>query len=770
MSLFGPIKKVKIVSKINHVVTGESFDNLFQNLNHLSFEEKQNLERSSLSILKNLVAPFYKVANKENNTGLVIGKIQSGKTLSFTTVISLLRDNGYKIVIVVSGRTKLLLGQTIDRLKKDLVKKDRYISILTNAEDKDKKDDSIRQIQRILRKKHGQKTKTIIIPILKNQVRLRNLSNLFNQEEIKLLLKRNSVIIIDDEADQASLNTNARRNKRFGLDDESAIFASIKNLRYVLPNHSYIQYTATPQAPLLIDTTTLLSPEWHVMLTPGLNYTGGNTFFKEFDDLVEIIPTEGTYPPDLNNLTSAPKSLQTTIIEFLILSALMSGDIDGMIKYNDRGTMLVHPTWKVNSDENAVAIETFFDWTQNIVDSLERDLERNDYDAFKKVFSQIKTRFQRNDFLKNFPDFSVVMETILDWVIDDLKIHQVTGGKLKEGEEFPWDNNRYHILIGGQLLDRGFTVENLIVTYMPRDTVGNNQADTIEQRCRFYGYRRKYIQFCRVYVTRGLKEDYLDYNNHEIELHKYLSNHTLNEFMAEGSKMMMSQNLIPTNMARISNTIISNHLRGFQHFNPQPPFLKENDELISKFKRNISHHYINELEPYKIKHRSENLRHKVYKVPVEKIIDLLLEFEINNKFESLKKATILRYIEYLKEDYESCWVIEVAYNRAVPRARTVKYNEKPKAGKNQFSISTLDAGDTDFKDGEVYFGDRKLLIQTDPKNQSSNKFGYQGELILQIHKIKVKNKTGPSEIIGKEFYSLAFVFSDELKNRYISKV
>jgi hypothetical protein len=770
MSIFGPLKRVNIVSKVNDIITGESFDKLFNKLNHLSDKERSELKDSSINILKNSVNSYFHNNNKENNTGLVIGKIQSGKTLSFTSVISLARDNGYKIVVVISGRTNLLLEQTIKRLKKDLVKDDKYISLITNAEVDFKKEDSIRDIQRFLKKKNSSKIKTLIIPILKHQGRLRGLKNLFTNIDIQLLLKKNSVLIIDDEADQASLNTRSRNNERFGLNDESAIFSSIKNLRYVLPNHTYIQYTATPQAPLLIDTATLLSPDWHVLLTPGNNYTGGSTFFKESNDIVDIIPQEGQYPPNINHLTSAPESLVNSLKEFLILSALMGGDIERFEEINDRATMLVHPTWRVNSDDENIGIERFFDWIQNIIEMLEKDLENNDLEVFHKDFINVEKRLKKNGWKGVFPKFEIVTEAVLDWVLDDLKIHQVTGGKLEKGEEFPWDNNRYHILVGGQLLDRGFTVENLIMTYMPRDTVGNNQADTIEQRCRFYGYRRKYVDYCRVYITRGLKQDYIDYNNHEYELHKYLSNHTLEEFINEGSKMMMSKNLIPTNMSRISKTIISNHLKGFQHFNPQPPYLIENNQTIIDFIYNIRDSYVDDLKPRIIEHQGvNNVIHKVSKVPVSKIIDLLLDFQINNKFEIMKRASMLRYIDFLKKDFKYCWVIEVAYKRNEPRERTVKFRENPKAAGNQYQIPTLGAGDTKFKDGSTYFADRKLLVETDKTNESSVNFGYNNELILQIHKIKASSKSEEEYIKGEVFYSLALSFSEALETRYISR-
>ena len=109
---------IKNLSK-NNVVIGESSDFFFSNLDYLSVEEKSNLLDSSIKIIEKSVPPNFSHENKINNTGIIIGKIQSGKTLSFTSVIALAQDNDYTIVVVISGRTNLLLKQTKDRLKHD---------------------------------------------------------------------------------------------------------------------------------------------------------------------------------------------------------------------------------------------------------------------------------------------------------------------------------------------------------------------------------------------------------------------------------------------------------------------------------------------------------------------------------------------------------------------------------------------------------------------------------------------------------------------------
>ena len=135
------------------------------------------------------------------------------------------------------------------------------------------------KLHRKLKRSRGE-NKLYVIPVLKNQIHLRKIVGHLKDFKLKNHLKNNTVLIFDDEADQASLNTYARSNTKKNKDDESAIFNSIKNLRESIPNHTYLQYTATPQANLLIDTMSLLSPDWHVILKPGDKYTGGNEFLK----------------------------------------------------------------------------------------------------------------------------------------------------------------------------------------------------------------------------------------------------------------------------------------------------------------------------------------------------------------------------------------------------------------------------------------------------------------------------------------------------------
>ena len=782
-SCFGPTMKVRIDTSIdkNKIIRGDS-TNIFENglEGKLDKEEKDNLIRSSISILSNCVAPNFSKSTKKNNTGLVLGKIQSGKTLSFTSLTALARDNGYRLIIIISGRTNLLLQQTVDRLREDLVKKDKKrFNIILNADNK--------KYKKIFKKLDSKKEKLVIMPVLKHQDRISDLKDLFSEPRINNLITKKSVLIIDDEADQASLNTQARNNERFGLNNESAIYASVKNLRYNLPNHSYIQYTATPQGPLLIDSLSLLSPDWHVVLTPGKKYTGGNAFFDGNYQIVENIKSEGNYPPDLNDLESPPNSLRLAIIEFLILSALMDSFKDKK-KCHEQASMLIHPTHLVNEKEATKdeltfirkGIKNFYDWTVNILETAENELIREENDEFLSEYNKIKKRLENKNIFKNFPLFEDVIDIIKEEILDDYEVYQVTGGMLEKGEEFPWDHSSYNILVGGQLLDRGFTVENLIMTYMPRDTKGKNQSDTIQQRCRFYGYRKDYLPFCRVYLTNGLIYDYHSYNEFENEIHDYLSKHSLEDFYKNGSAMLMGNTMNPTNISRISEKIISHHLTKTQYFEAQFPFISENNTLITNFINKIKKEYTQEILMPKIKtHQKENVRHRVTKILPEQIIELLLKYQINNKHETLKKRNILRYIhDLVSNSNKECWVIEIAYEKTDPRERTIKKVISPKNARNQYELSALFAGDTDFRTDKkseiktknnIYFGDRDLLVNTN--ELSSKTFNYKEELIIQIHKIKAGQKTKSDvEFQNEIFYTLGFYFPEQWAKTYISKI
>ncbi len=272
---------------------------------------------------------------------MVVGYVQSGKTLSFTTVAALARDNGYAIVILIAGTSDLLLQQSRERLTDDL----RLAA--GNAYERwqhlpsPKGQPGVEQLTADLEqwsKASPSNRPTILVTVMKRYQQL---------EQLALVLEKISehgdpssfpTLIIDDEADQASPNVQRAADK------ESTTYSQIRRIRHALPRHTFLQYTATPQAPLLISLTDKLSPDWVSLLEPGQGYTGGTYFFKEHhNDFVRLIPDEDVAAFKEKG-HETPKSLQQAFAAFLV--GVAHGSLQSP-KAPTQRSMLVHPSQQV---------------------------------------------------------------------------------------------------------------------------------------------------------------------------------------------------------------------------------------------------------------------------------------------------------------------------------------------------------------------------------------------------------------------------------------
>lgn len=146
------------------------------------------------------------------------------------------------------------------------------------------------------------------------------------------------MLVIDDEADQAGLNTRTGQGAA-----QSTTYQRLVTLRQNLPHHAYLQYTATPQAPLLINIIDVLSPRFAELLTPGGDYVGGETFFEESSNLVCVIPA-AEIPSRSNVLQNVPPSFLVALrLFFLGVAAGFALGHDQQRGRRNR-SMLVHPS------------------------------------------------------------------------------------------------------------------------------------------------------------------------------------------------------------------------------------------------------------------------------------------------------------------------------------------------------------------------------------------------------------------------------------------
>lgn len=445
--------------------------------------------------------------NTRQETGLVVGYVQSGKTMSFETVVALARDNGFELVVVVAGTSNPLLEQSTGRLLRDLRLEDagrarRWVHF-QNPENDDTTVQALRDILDDWRDPGtpAEYRSTVLVTVLKHHKRLSNLTTLLRTVGMNGV----PALVIDDEADQASLNTEVAQG------EESTTYTRLMALRDALPLHTYLQYTATPQAPLLVSIVDSLSPKFIEVLTPGDAYVGGHDFFIQHPSLVRQIPTREV-PTNNNPLLEPPDTLLEALRIFMIGVAV------GLNQGGDVGnrSMLVHPSQRTAQHQE------YYNWMRDVFDEWKRILNLSDTDPDKQeLLEEMRSAYAdlERTVDAELPPFEALAPT-LRFAFRRTRIMQVNalGGRTPPVE---WRSAYGWILVGGQAMDRGFTVEGLTVTYMPRG-VGVGNADTVQQRARFFGYKRSYLGFCRVYLEDGTHRAFRRYVEHEEDMRRQL--------------------------------------------------------------------------------------------------------------------------------------------------------------------------------------------------------------------------------------------------------
>ena len=698
------IKIIKQETPNFKIEQGQRTADLLNRFTKLELEEKEILLYETTTILSQCVNP---IENIGSTTGITIGYVQSGKTMSFTTLTALAIDNGFRIIIYFAGIKNKLLEQTTKRLKKDLLTEEENSRHFKVYQSPSVAEDIHTKIQQALKLNHKP---AILITVLKHYKHIRELTNIFKKADLKNALGNNGVLIIDDEADQASLNTFARKNSKsedWENDEYSSTYASILDLRASLPNHSYIQYTATPQAPLLINIMDLLSPKFHVVLTPGKSYTGGKTFFEENTDLIFTIPDLEVYHHKHNQLAECPQSLIDALQLFLMGVAIT-------VNIQKKETFL---SMMIHADREQDASKTFYNWVKRLIGIWSEILSLPDSDPSK---IELKEEFHKNygeaiRRIENPPNYDVVIKEVLQVILDtniELVISKNTNGKQKKNNEINWANYSSHILVGAEMLNRGYTVEGLAVSYMPRYSIGKSNADTIQQRCRFFGYKLNYLDSCRVFLPTDSILEYREYVEHEEIMRTMLKNNTLERVE---QLLILKSTMNPTRNNILSAELVKHKLNGWRQMNALQ-HIDENIEFVSQFiKSNKFTNFTN--------YGTADRNHRYVKLNLEKVIEFLKDFKIMNMPDALRKSSTIQYLRYLadKKNIKYAYIFEMSYDYDISRSKGTSLIDN----EGGLKLSNIFSGRSN--SGNVYPGDRGIR--------------FEDSLCIQIHKIKVKHNS-----------------------------
>lgn len=673
-------------------------------LNHLGLPlaNAGNLRDEAAAILARCVAPS---KNAGQETGLVVGYVQSGKTMSFTTVATLARDNNYAIAIVIAGTSNPLTEQSRERLRRDLRidhRSDRSWRHLHEPRVSQQDHTRIRPILADWRDPGVpvEERQTILITVKKNHQILGHLIDVLRQLDLAGI----PVLIVDDEADQAGLNN------LISAGDESTVYQRLCTLKRIIPHHTFLQYTATPQGPLLINLIDVLSPGFALTLTPGADYAGGRDFFLGAAPLVRIIPTQ-EIPSTANQLNEPPDTLLEAMRLFFV------GVASGIVRDGGRGnrSMMVHPTQRTGGHDQ------YFRWVSAVRNGWLQALESGDKNDIDDLLHEFQHAYA--DLAATVPDlqsFELLIPRLIHAIRrSELWLVNAVGGRTPQ---IDWRSSYAHILVGGQALDRGFTVEGLTVTYMPRG-VGTRVADTIQQRARFFGYKRPYLGYCRVFLEQEVADAFRRYVQHEEDIRTQIA-----EVAQAGRSLddLRRTFLLPRGLAATRDSIIDiDYVRvrvRNRWFTPQAPHDSRQDgaanrEVVNAFLTTLTMAVDEGHES-----RTEIQRHNVADgVPLgEAYSQMLLNLQFSRLTDAQNFLGVLVILRnYLRSHPDaSCSIYEMSAGTI--RERTLsETGEIPNLFQGEAPVHPVE------RRGEVYPGDRNIHHPQD--------------VTIQIHRLTLRD-------------------------------
>ncbi|MBS4196449.1 Z1 domain-containing protein [Lederbergia citri] len=497
------------------------------------------LENSTLAILRKISQDTSETGPRK---GLMIGHVQSGKTASMAGLMAMAADHGWNMFIVLSGIIENLRLQTENRLIGDLTYKTGNLSwrALNNLSKRSPLSVRTQSLSFDLNSRDRYFT-----VCLKNKTRLENLIKWLYEDKHKLAQMK--ILIIDDEADQAGINTSD-----IDTQDRTAINSRIIKLVEGIGKDkagamNYISYTATPYANVLNEAGpgTLYPKDFIGLLPTSTEYFGPKQIFgvedSEYQGLNIIRRIGDEEIQEINEMQKQIRdyrmtpALEEAICWFLCAVSMMRNN-----GYQKPISMLIHTSHLTGvHGEIADMISTWLKskTDKEIIALCKKVFEREEYQfTVNDLFDSFKGYSVKRDQINGYPKFEEIITEIIE-----LK-NQVSHIRLGDDESLEYhngihlciDNCRFNgvddennfvrlaypeknrlermdkapvfMVIGGNTLSRGLTLEGLVSTYFLR--VGK-QADTLMQMGRWFGYRHGYELYPRIWMTEDTREKFV---------------------------------------------------------------------------------------------------------------------------------------------------------------------------------------------------------------------------------------------------------------------
>lgn len=502
------------------------------------------ISKSNDEILSLLDDPNKTVAFQRR--GLVIGDVQSGKTSNYLSLITKAADAGYKFIIVIAGIHNNLRKQTqqridygfIGRESFDLRKKDQKskvgvglkygsmrdedyphpISLTTQDEDFNSRFANQSQTE------IGDFNKPVILVIKKNTHTLRSLERwlrTYNTTHQKGSKIDAPMLMIDDESDNASINTNKIE------DDPTITNDYLRKILNLFSKSCYVGYTATPFANIFIDPESysdsyedLFPKDFIYCLNPPSNYFGPQKIFLEDDYERVRIPlykeeVEAVFPSKHKTtlqIKDLPQSMKNAVLTFVLTKAIRN--LRG--QSTSHCSMLINVSTFVNV-QNQISnhVSSFLRKVGNqivLYGSMGSEFQHENIEKSETKYIDQFEKIYKNQFVNSglsdevYPAWQAILDELIGIFDDSPKDYDRDVFVVNSKTQKPLDYSEYSqqnkglmaIVIGGFSLSRGLTIEGLTISYFYRNT---KMYDTLLQMGRWFGYRPNYEDLCRIFMT-----------------------------------------------------------------------------------------------------------------------------------------------------------------------------------------------------------------------------------------------------------------------------
>lgn len=635
-------------------------------LNHYSEEEIEVMQRTTEQLKVHSTETF--------RPGMLLGRIQSGKTRSYIGTMALGLDDVFDCIVILTKNSNALARQTYARVTAEF----------RRAMDEDKV--IVHDIIRMPKlRKYELKQKQIIIvkKEIKNVARLEQ----FFIDYPEMTMRK--VMFIDDEADYASVVYS--EDKERNLIELKKIATKLDDIKAMLPTAAYLQVTATPYSLYLQPDADVLAergyqpkrPAFTVLVPTHDKYVGGKFYFEEQSPRARSL----YHAIDESELEVLRKSDNRRVKgDYLLTSknleglrhALMNFIVGAKVRHLSNGYIT-----KYSFIMHTITTKKAHVWQYDVVSRMESKLKESiteNPQLFRDLVHTAYEDLKRS--VHHLPDFTDVLESVKSSLIDEELLIEIVNSEQDVTQLLDYNGELrlrtpMTFFIGGQILDRGITVGNLIGFYYGRDP-RKFQQDTVLQHSRMYGARpMEDMEVTRFYTTPRIysamqRMHFFDEGLREAIMKQ---DHTV-KFLTKDAQ----GEIIPCN----PNKLLMSELITVR---PRKRFLPVGFETVSKTKLNQAMKRIDKmvsaLEKHAVRHTGQNVL-----VPVQHVRDILMAINETLIYTHMpfQMERYVEMIEYLSED-DLVWVI-VRTNRNISRLRSDgRFADRPDTGHDELQTA-----------------------------------------------------------------------------------